>query len=191
MYIMTRFKIAILALFLSVGTVYATDLCTRFPSGTPLVCYTPTSPQPIDLSSVLKLNQTTPQTVVNGTPVFDGGIVSNGLATTYTIGDVVTLTNSQVDYSIGNYPADGYTHYIRIYAYKNAGAGRVYSTTPLDANLTDDGRGGVCQFYYEWTPVAGADGYRILKAGGDLSMNYDYYKDVVGFNLFYDIGDNI
>ncbi len=74
------------------------------------------------------------------------------------------------------YPNDGLTITYRIYAYKDVGADRIYSSSYAQTTpVTDDGMGGTTYgVEVEWDAVSGADGYRILILDPDYGgYNYD------------------
>ncbi len=94
-----------------------------------------------------------------------------------------TPSNVQVTPDYGSkkhYEADYYDHNLRVYAYKDTSAGRVYSSSydDLASDWTDDGSLSKYNLEWTWDAVSGASGYRILKYDTYHPYSYDVYKDV-------------
>lgn len=104
-----------------------------------------------------------------GTPVTISPVVSGELWT-------------QID-GVGNYYCQGGTHAIRVYAYKNIGSQKVFSTMYQFATQYSNYTGGAGYFQWDWDAVAGADGYRVflyadMQDTPPVISNYEYYADV-------------
>ena len=68
---------------------------------------------------------------------------------------------------------------VRVYAYRVAPGGTVYSATPAQSlTVTSNDVFGV---NWTWDTTVGADGYRLLRSTN--SSSYDYYTDVGGNNF--------
>ena len=88
------------------------------------------------------------------------------------------------DYSTSsNYPANGNTHAIRIYAFKTVAAVRVYSAGYLELSFTDDDSALTYLLNWSWSAVGDAEGYRVLKRDDGTGYNFDFYADVVSESL--------
>lgn len=94
-----------------------------------------------------------------------------------------------IDYSSSaGYTANGSTHTIRIYPFKTVSSQVVYSANFLDVQIADDSSSQLYYVNWNWNPVAGAEGYRVLKSDTGSGLNFDYYLDVVGAESFVDTG---
>ncbi len=94
-----------------------------------------------------------------------------------------------IDYSSSaGYPANGHTHSIRVYAFRTVESERVYSARFLELQVTDDNSSQLYYVNWSWDAVAGAEGYRILKADTSSDYNFDFHFDVSGETSFVDSG---
>lgn len=78
----------------------------------------------------------------------------------------------------GGYYSDGFVVTIRVYAYKNLGAGKVFASSYTEYTINDPAFYDNCYIDWNWVAASGADGYRILRdynGGGFVD-----YQDVVG-----------
>ena len=141
-------------------------------------------------SAGLSLDQTTPQTVINGTPVFNEGITLNN-SVVLTVGDPafsagpVQEDGAGPGYALHN---DGNYFDWSVYAYKTTVDGTVYSATPLDLNATDDaGADSNYRWHLTWDAVPGATGYYILINQDDVNGYYggNYITSVTN-DAYYD-----
>ncbi len=89
-----------------------------------------------------------------------------------------------------NYIADGsVTHNFRVYAYKTINNQRIYSTSyaTLGSDFVDDNSNANYDITLSWDPVAGADGYRVLKYDqGYNGFNYDVGYDTTSTSMIDD-----
>jgi hypothetical protein len=67
----------------------------------------------------------------------------------------------------------------------------VYSARYLELQVSDDGSTQLYYVNWSWDAVAGAEGYRILKADTGTGYNFDYFVDVYGTTSFVDTGYEI
>lgn len=97
---------------------------------------------------------------------------------TYTVGNVVS-PEAIINAGAGNYNDCGNSFEYLIYAYYNSPGGLVYSSEPADTGLQTDPNNcfGSETVSISWTPLTGADGYRILIYNSVLGYNFDYYYD--------------
>ena len=68
----------------------------------------------------------------------------------------------------------------RVYAYKNYGESRVYSTSYAETTMYDDGTHSTYDVSVTWDPASGADGYRVFSQngyGGDGGADFNQYYD--------------
>ena len=104
------------------------------------------------------------------------------------------LTANQTCADNCNYFADGsVTHNFRVYAYKTINNQRIYSTSyaTLGSDFVDDNSNTNYDITLSWDPVAGADGYRILKYDGYYGFNYDVGFDTVSTSIIDDGCGNV
>ncbi len=85
---------------------------------------------------------------------------------------------ASITYAPGSdYYADGHETNYRVYAYKTVGSGRVYSASyaTLSPVLNDNNSNNDYYISLSWSPVSGADGYRILQEtyGSAYDQGYD------------------
>lgn len=116
------------------------------------------------------------------------GTLSVDATTTITVSDVSAVDVTFI--SGGGLYTAGYGNYgVRVYAYRNVGAIRVYSANPAEfvINDTDPSTGlGLDDTYSTsvvWQGVAEADGYKLLIYNDMLAVQWDYEWDVG--NCFY------
>src|SRR5262245_49716969 len=108
----------------------------------------------------------TPNTLVkrDGNAKFDAGGMT--CATAVTVG-TPTGGFGDIDYGQGwDYYNSGNTYDIQVWAFKNVGASRVYSTGYTSASVTDNGNSDSNYIVnWSWNAVAGAAGYLVVKDG--------------------------
>lgn len=129
----------------------------------------------LDLSGYFKLDQTTPQTIINGTPIFDKGVEANE-SDIETIGNVGAITPR---YYSGNVLVYGATYKFDIYAFKELGGGkRIYSSTASHIETTPPSAE-ECELYLEIAgdEVPDADGYKIVVWDSNLGFTGNYYYE--------------
>lgn len=105
---------------------------------------------------------------------------------------ITANSSSTFNEAVGSYiGGDGLAqqHYYRIYAFKQVGLSRAYSTYYIQTNDNDDDGSHVDQNYYNtvnWGAVTGASGYRILKywaIDGTPQFNFNVYVDTATNSL--------
>jgi hypothetical protein len=89
-------------------------------------------------------------------------------------------------YDGGGYVANGLNHALRVYPFRTVSGSRVYSSSYLELNTTDDGSTNGYAINWMWDAVAGAEGYRVLKSEPVGGFNFDYCADV--FDTFFSDG---
>jgi hypothetical protein len=103
--------------------------------------------------------------------------------------DVPDGGGAWADYSSSsNYPANGTTHGIRVYAYKTVEEVRVYSANYLELIFTDNNSEQTYLLNWSWSAVGSAEGYRVLKRDTYNGLNFDSYRDVESATSFVDTG---
>lgn len=75
----------------------------------------------------------------------------------------------------------GYTHTIRVYAYKETTAGKLWSATYAESTPITDATtySQTYRINWTWDAVAGADGYRVFKTDDYGGFDYNVYADTV------------
>ncbi len=138
--------------------------------------------------------------------VWDNSAGRLGINTTTPAGKIHVVTGASAEITIGTpsnvqvtpnyaskkyYTANSYSHNMRVYAFKDTSAGRVYSSSydDLASDWTDNGSAGKYDLSWTWDAVSGASGYRILKYDTSHPYNYDVYKDVATNSYTDDNGD--
>jgi len=115
----------------------------------------------------LKLDQTSPENVINGKPNFAIGLNAGSSGATLSIDEVGSGAGNQ---SVGTpgvdapyYSGSGAHYQIKVWAYKTVGDYTVYSQNPYVIDFYDDPYSPPEWFWIHWTwsAVAGATGYKI------------------------------
>jgi phage gp45-like len=112
----------------------------------------------------LKLDQTAPETVINGKPNYAVGLNAGSGGSTLTIGNVTSGVGVQTPGTEGvdaPYFNDESHWQIKVWAYKTVGSYTVYSATPYVIDFYDNGLSDEWFWIaWSWSAVAGATGYK-------------------------------
>lgn len=104
------------------------------------------------------------------------------------IDSIASGSATQINNLTGNLTANGSTFEWYVYAYKNAFFGNIYSSVPLDVNVTDNSDGMAYWWQLNWASVSNVDGYIILVIQDPAFGQAGYYLDV-GNSLTSNYGD--
>jgi len=116
----------------------------------------------------------------------------NGLAETITTANVATYTPTDGGGSDG-YSHDGdYYYWFKVYAYKNVGGSKVYSSTDIANYVYFSGGEYYTNILHTISAVSGADGYVIVLSTDSSSAvepagsSFNYYRDIGNVTAYYD-----
>jgi hypothetical protein len=88
------------------------------------------------------------------------------------------------------FPAEGYTHTLRIYAYKLATDGsKLFGPTFAEVTIQDDESVNTYRISWSWNAVAGADGYLVQKQDDYNGYAFDAMYDVGSATTFLEDAD--